>query len=53
MVKGAAKTAMLIMAHIHPTKETLLEPLTASRETIMTSPKPPALNRRINLIVKI
>lgn len=52
-LRGAANTAILMMAQTHPTKATLFEPFTASRETSMITPKPPPLNSRIHLIVKI
>lgn len=51
MLKGAAKTARLKIQQTHPTKETLLGPLKASKETAITNPKPPTLNRKIKPMV--
>lgn len=51
MLKGAANTARLKMQQTHPTKETLLGPLKASKETAITNPKPPTLNRKIKPMV--
>lgn len=53
MLRGAANTARLIIAHIQPTSATLLGPFAKVSETTVTIPSPPMLNIDINFIVDI
>lgn len=53
MLKGAANTAILTAAHIHPTRETLFDPSNTKKEIATTNPNTPKLSIRINRMVNI
>ena len=53
MLRGAAKTARLITAQVHPTNSTLFWPFTKTSESTNTVPNPTMLNTDINFIVDI